>query len=284
MAIDNQKTQIIIEDHVVPQLLTSAIEAYQHGDVTTIGTRLRNKLETYGLLWGYTLPARDGVPARIVAVTSTIEISADRQRDSVDPIRESLKQKREFFETYWPNLELVGTFHSHPYKDHNEIKKCQGWRASGEDGDLGHWREIHELICPEYSHLAHLIVSVVCLDRKSTKWPERLSNNEAPTGYKFGAGNYRIWVKGYSTEHMELFDYIHEDEDGDAKVDDGCNEKVEEFDCFSVSEQGYVLDTDDNILSYSDVKDDKHFYVNEDVELHIPSLENRFSAHVNSRF
>lgn len=283
MAIDNQKTQIIIEDHVVPQLLTSAIEAYQHGDVTSIGTRLRNKLETYGLLWGYTLPARAGVPARIVAVTSTVEVSADRQRDSVDPIRASLKQKREFFETYWPNLELVGTFHSHPYENMDDIKKCKGWRASGEDGDFGHWRGIHDEICPDYSHLAHIIVSVVCLDRKSTKLPERLGDSEAFTGYKLGAGNYRIWIKGYSTEREKLADYIHEDEDGDAKVDDGCNEEVEAFDRLGVSEEGYVLDSDGNILSYSDVEDESSFYVNEDIELHIPSLENRFSEHVNGR-
>jgi hypothetical protein len=283
MAIDNQKTQIIIEDHVVPQLLTSAIEAYEHGDTTSQRGRVEDRLETFGLLWGYVLPARDSVPARIVAVTSTVETSAYRHKDWVRPNPASIKAKREFFEKFWPNLELVGTYHSHPYENLKAIQEVQGWRASEEGGDKDYWPDMHEEVCEEYDYLAHLVVSIVGLDRKSSAWPGRLEGGESMTGYTLGAGSYRIWVKSYSTEKEVLATYIHEDEDGDAKVDEGDNDKVEAFG-FEVSQEDYVLDSHRNILSYDDIADKPYFHVNEDIELHIPSLENRFSAHVNGRF
>lgn len=283
MAIDNQKTQIIIEDHVVPQLFTSAIEAYEHGDITSQRGRIENRLETFGLLWGYVLPARDSVPARIVAVTSTVETSAYRHKDWVWANPESIKAKREFFEKFWPNLELVGTYHSHPYDNLKEIQEVQGWRASEDGGDKDSWPKMHEEVCNEYEYLAHLIVSIVGLDRKSSAWPGRLEGSESMTGYTLGAGNFRIWVKAYATEGYKLTDFTHEDGGGDAKADDGDCEAVESFG-FDVSEDGYILDENGNILSYNQIEDEKIFFVNDDIELHIPSLENRFSAHVNGRF
>lgn len=282
MAIDNQKPQIIIEDHVVPQLLTSAIEAYEHGDTKSQRGRIEDKLETFGLLWGYVLPARASVPARIVAVTSTVETSAYRHKDWVRPNPESIKAKREFFEKFWPNMELVGTYHSHPYESLDKIREVQGWRASGAGGDEDYWPDMHEEVCEEYNHLAHLVVSIVGLERKSSAWPGRLEGGEALTGYSLGAGNYRIWVKGYTTQKVTLEIYIHEDEDGDAKVDDDANLIVPAFG-FEVSQEGYILDMNGNILGYNAIKDEPVFYLNKNVELHIPSLENRFSEHVNGR-
>lgn len=283
MTNNAQKTQIIIEDHVVPQLLTSAIEAYKHGDTTSQRGRIENKLETFGLLWGYVLPARDSIPARIVAVTSTVETSAYRHKDWVRPNPESIRSKREFFEKFWPNLELVGTYHSHPYDNLNGIQEVQGWRASEKGGDKDYWPDMHNEVCEEYDYLAHLVVSIVGLDRKSSAWPGRLNGSESMTGYTLGAGNFRIWVKGYSTEGFKLMDFTHADEDGDAKVDEVECDVVADFG-LDVSEDGYVLGSDGGILSYSQLEALKVFYVNDDVELHIPSLENRFSAHVNGRF
>ncbi len=39
---------IVVEDHAVPQLLTSALEAYDFGKSS--GRRYQDKLETFGLL------------------------------------------------------------------------------------------------------------------------------------------------------------------------------------------------------------------------------------------
>lgn len=66
------RTQVIIEDHVLPQLLTSAIEAYEVSHKAHERGRVNKKLETFGLLWGYALPVRENVPARLVAAVATV--------------------------------------------------------------------------------------------------------------------------------------------------------------------------------------------------------------------
>ncbi len=75
--------RIIIEDHVVPQLLTSAIEAYEFEHCSHADGKGQTKLETAGLLWGYVQPARGDQPPRIVATMATVETSALRHQNWV---------------------------------------------------------------------------------------------------------------------------------------------------------------------------------------------------------
>ena len=51
-------TKLIIEDHVVPQLFTTAIEAYEFEHKTHKKGKSNSKLETFGLLWGYSIPQK----------------------------------------------------------------------------------------------------------------------------------------------------------------------------------------------------------------------------------
>lgn len=197
--------QIIVEDHVVPQLFTAAIEAYEIGD--RVDTRRGvNGLETYGLLWGYALPARPetGQPERLVAVTATVETSAIRRQDAVAPSGKSIAMKRDFMRQYWPQLELIGTFHSHPYANLAEVNANRGWRASGEDakgnGDRAHWPSFHGVFCPEMPTLAHLVVTICALEKRGTAWPSRLSGAEAKTGYVLSADYRKLWIKAYASE------------------------------------------------------------------------------------
>lgn len=120
------RTQILVEDHVVPQLLISAIEAYDIHHKAHNKGKANHRLETYGLLWGYALPARGALPVRLVAVLATVETSALRHQDWVQPDNKSLLMKRDFFREYWPQLELIGTFHSHPYDNLAEVKENKG--------------------------------------------------------------------------------------------------------------------------------------------------------------
>lgn len=190
--------QIIIEDHVVPQLFTSAIEAYEFEHKTHTRGKGKTKLETYGLLWGYVLPERNGQANRVVATLATIETSALRHEDWVAPDLESLRMKRDFFQQYWPNLELVGTFHSHPYENLPTVQELKGWRAS--DGDHEHWPHIHQELAPELPHMAHLIVTITGLERRGRAAPKELDNGEAGTGFVLSSDYRKFWIKGYATE------------------------------------------------------------------------------------
>ena len=123
-------TAIFIEDAVLPQLFTSAIEAYAIKHKATHRSKAKEKIETFGLLWGHVIQQRGDKPARCVITSATIETSAIREHGSVTPDIDSIKTKEEFFERYWPNLELIGTFHSHPYESLDDVNSCSGWRAS----------------------------------------------------------------------------------------------------------------------------------------------------------
>jgi hypothetical protein len=120
---------VFVEDHVVPQIFTSAIEAYEflHNNLKGKGA---NRLETFGLLWGYSVQAKGNQPDKIIVTMATIETSATRHSDWVKPDFESLLMKKEFLESYWPDVELVGTFHSHPYSNLRAVRAVSGWQAS----------------------------------------------------------------------------------------------------------------------------------------------------------
>ncbi len=234
------KVQIIIEDYVVPQILTSAIEAYEIFHKKTQHSKITSQLETYGLLWGYVLPERGDQPVRIVATIATVETSALQHQDWVQPSYESLKMKRDFFNRYWPHIELVGTFHSHPYINLATVNSLKGWRASDyiddkgqPKGDVYAWPHAHENLFSDMPHLAHVIITVAALEKKGWANPSRLANSESDTGYVLSADWRKIWIKGYCTEQIE--DKVEEDED----------------------------------VSYT-------YVLNENIKLEIPSLEKKF--------
>ena len=196
------RTQIIIEDHVVPQLLTSAIEAYEVEQRTNAKGPSKTKLETFGLLWGYALPARENsVPPRLVAVSATVEISALRHTDRVRPSAKSILSKRDFFAEYWPQLELIGTFHSHPYGSLGEANEVRGWQAS--EGDMEFWPHLHDSVCPEMDQMAHLTITITGLSRRGNAIPDRLAGSEYNAGYVFNADTRKFWIKGHTSERME---------------------------------------------------------------------------------
>lgn len=191
----SQRLHITVDDHVVPQLITSALEAYEVG--SRKGKKKEDKLETFGLLWGYTLPERDGRPPRVVVTTATVETSAIPTTSSVEPQLDSIAMKKEIINQYWPHLELVGTFHSHPYDTLEEVRSVRGWQASTEGGDTDFWPQFHEKTCPENPYLVHLIVTVTRLQKKGWAWPGTIENN---SGFELSLGKRKIWITSYSTE------------------------------------------------------------------------------------
>lgn len=194
-------TKLIIEDHVVPQLFTTAIEAYEFEHKTHKKGKSNSKLETFGLLWGYSIPQKGDLPSRIVSTLATVETSALRHQEWVEPNLESLLTKKIFFEKYYPNVELIGTFHSHPYANLDEVQELKGWRAS--DGDEEFWPWLHEFLCPEQDQMAHLVVTVSSLNSKGWASPSRLKGSENKRGYVLSAEYRKLWLNSYLTTSNE---------------------------------------------------------------------------------
>ena len=63
----------------------------------------------------------------------SLSISAEREPDSVTPNPEALTLKHELMERWAPHLTLIGDFHSHSYKNLEEVKNIKGFEFS--DGD-----------------------------------------------------------------------------------------------------------------------------------------------------
>lgn len=189
---------IFIEDHVVPQLFTSALEAYDFEHRASKQGKTYTNLETFGLLWGYSIPEKEDSPAKVISTMCTVETSATRHTDWVEPNFESLLSKKKFFQSYWPNIELVGSFHSHPYESASEVREIKGWRAS--DDDEKFFPHFHEIIAPEQDTLAHLIVTVTKLDKRGWAFPDRLTGSEQDKGFALTADEFKIWIRTYASE------------------------------------------------------------------------------------
>lgn len=195
-----QKTAFV-EDHVVPQLFTTAIEAYEFAHQATSRSKGYDKLETFGLLWGHSIPAKGKAPARVVATMATAETSALRHTDWVQPDYESVRAKKEFFERYWPNIELVGTFHSHPYDSLARVNDVRGWRAS--PGDAEFFPHFHREIAPDQDVLLHLVIAIARLEKRGWADPGRLTGSECDKGYVLSADCRKLWLRAYAS-HVDV--------------------------------------------------------------------------------
>jgi len=113
-------TQIVsVSDCAFFSIVTSALEAYSvcHQD-NPEGKHV--PVETYGNLWGYQVitKRRESV---LHVVLADSDISAKRESGSVSPAEEAFNLKRDFADSFFPELEYLGDFHSHPW-DKSEVK------------------------------------------------------------------------------------------------------------------------------------------------------------------
>ncbi|MAE20368.1 hypothetical protein CMK12_15805 [Candidatus Poribacteria bacterium] len=237
------KPSIHVEDHAVSQLFMSAIEAYEIEHKATKRSKGYDKLETFGLLWGYSIPQKGNQPPKIIVTHSTVETSAVRHSDWVAPDFESIEFKREFMQRYWPSIELVGSFHSHPYEDLEAVKHNKGWRASPEDEEF--FPYFHEMLAKDQEYLAHIIVTVTKLQKRGWAIPERFyGGQDHDAGYVVSADNRKLWIRGYCSQFTDGYE---EAEDAYFEGDEEASmEEWESYDFIS------------------------------DVNLEIPSIERRF--------
>lgn len=199
-----------IEEYVVPQLFTTAFESYEFEHNRKKPSKEYGKLETFGLLWGYSIPAKGDLPARVVATMATVETSATRHEDWVQPNFNSIIAKKKFFERHWQNIELVGTFHSHPYDDLDDVRVNKGWQGSPDDKVF--WPEFHERVAPEQELLTHLVVTIVKLSKRGWALPSRLKGAEEMSGYKLTADDRKFWLRAYASSREWEGEYLFSDD------------------------------------------------------------------------
>ncbi|KFZ36351.1 hypothetical protein HR45_16985 [Shewanella mangrovi] len=195
----------------MPVLMSAAIEAYDIVHKATERSKGKNKLETYGLLWGYVVPAKgEKGEDKIVVTSATIETSAIRHENYVQPDIDSIETKKSLIQRYWPHLELVGTFHSHPYDSLGDVNENKGWEASskketGKYGDTEYWSDFHRDVSPEQPFLTHLILTVVQLQKTGWALPELVERSNY-SFFKLSADTKKLWLNTYVSVCDPLID------------------------------------------------------------------------------
>lgn len=202
---------VSVNDDVVPQLLTAAIEAYSVSHEKT--RKKEDQLETFGLLWGHILRKKGNGESRIIVSSATIETSAVRRNNSVKPDINSLNMKVNLVHTYWPDLELVGTFHSHPYPTVEEVRDIKGWEPSPEDEEF--FPVIHSEINEDAPYMAHLIVTIANMQKRGWADPKKIQNESC---FEMTFEDKKIWLKASGSFTEDVGDERFYDFSKDAQI------------------------------------------------------------------
>jgi len=146
-------------------------------------------LETYGQLFGHEVPLTNGQTLYAVELVS-IDTSAQRTRNSVEPNKNALHLKRDFTTSFFPQYEFLGDFHTHPFTEPcREIVKKGYYNFSL--ADYG-----HIMGSPKYwikhGYRVGIVLTIALLGSKSKKECKDIDCSTI----EFTLGNYRLFLKG----------------------------------------------------------------------------------------
>jgi hypothetical protein len=125
----------VIQNQALEDMLLGVFETYR-----VPKSKKEPFSEVFGLLLGMTATTRsvkrgEGTHTRhFVHVEKAVpQIRAKASPSSVTPSARSLNALVEAADSLFPQLEIVGDYHSHPYRSYLELKRLRGWSASRED-------------------------------------------------------------------------------------------------------------------------------------------------------
>lgn len=123
-----------LDGKAIEDIVLVALEAYA---VPRQGARFT---ETYGICFGSIKPmegkrqAHGRHTTRYIHITSVhIQLRAEGYPNKITYDLRSLDTQMAVATHFFPQLDIVGDFHTHPYKDVKELKSLKGWRYSSSD-------------------------------------------------------------------------------------------------------------------------------------------------------
>lgn len=182
--------RVRMSDRFLEAAIMGAIEAYCHGD------GFQTEIETIGPIWGHRrLKGNDQI---IFLERLAVSLSADRETDSVTPKAEATALMAEVMERLAPELTLLGDFHSHPYKDRDEVSRNKGFEFS--DGDFNAFLADNDLWERNPAGPVMMVITMCKLNRVHETGGKMIRYNI----WQFDLGQYRFWINvciGYLDEH-----------------------------------------------------------------------------------
>lgn len=182
---------IRISEMALLTMVLNGIEAYAVMNSNKKRDRENTKLETIGHMYGYSKETGDEKYYFVDCIS--IDTTARQNTNSVGEYNESRRLKTDIVNSYWPHLELLGSFHSHPYDNIKEVHDNKGYYGSDAD---------KETMEADGEKIA-LILTIATLGKKSDNGT-RYKNGHSNC-FQFTLGKLRLWLTAYAT---------YEDEDG----------------------------------------------------------------------
>lgn len=194
-----------ISEQALIQLCLSGLEAYSVSHLRK-GAKLR--LETYGMLWGHGAIMPDHRTLYAVEMVS-VDTSARMDHSTVHRSEHALELKRDLMTSFWPQLEFLGDFHTHPYPRGTHVVGERLYEFSDTDRNdivenAAYWRR--------HGYRIGLVLTIMALHRASSRTQRWLEDS----AIEFTLGNYRLWLQAYVA-----FDHeggLRLSEDGDTRV------------------------------------------------------------------
>jgi hypothetical protein len=182
---------IRISDAALETIILSAIEAYVLGDGQA---KPRREIETMGLLWGTQKSASDASNGRkVIFIESAVQsLSAQRSEGSVLLHEDAPHLMDSVLGRWAPQKQLLGHFHSHPYRNITEVKDCNGYLMSDEDFRFMKDGNDADFYWKQATGTPVMLAITVC---KLGRVRETLQGrNTSWNRFQFDLGNFRFWL------------------------------------------------------------------------------------------
>lgn len=188
---EDRDVTIHVSDSSLMHLVLAGMEAYKMR-----AYKGRSPLETGGLLWGHVKDDTNGTDHITVEHVST-DTDAERTPDSIALSERTTQIKREMVQDRWPNLSLVGDFHTHPYKSYGQALREKGWQFS--DGDYQWYQE--DRTRESWPGRVGLVLAIAELKKNQGYQDPRVRKRLGNT-IQWQQCQYRFWLSAYAIDNV----------------------------------------------------------------------------------
>jgi hypothetical protein len=193
--VDESHEEVIIwlDDRAIEDIVLVALEAYS----VPKGRGLKST-ETYGICFGSTKSTEEKRQAhgrhtvRYIHIDSVhIQVRAEGYSNKVMYDLRSLESQMSAAKHLFPQLDIVGDFHTHPYKNIGDLRAMKGWRYSREDEtNIPDW--VSPLREMGYQPRTSLVVAVAKAGKRAAR-PSRVKSNVI----RFSVGKHHLFLACY---------------------------------------------------------------------------------------
>lgn len=178
------KHQVTISNRALEEMVLAASESFVLGNAATDG-----RVEIHGYLWGSRRTDKSEDIEYIHIDKFSVSSSACGDEDSVWVDEDVARIKNSVLDLWAPHHHFLGDFHTHPYRDHDEVRKNEGWRFSKRDKKS--FRKDEQVWKLSGSNAPIMIVMTVT---KMKSVFETVLDMEADNRFMFNVGNLRFWL------------------------------------------------------------------------------------------